>query len=121
MSFSPTGYLKKKSDTGDNKVKRINFKNQSLIAILFIICVGFYLFLSAGNPLLHNHHEEDEHHHDCPACVFSAVASLFDLPDIEPVPAYLFQENYAIILDDHHLSLNFHGESFLGRAPPATF
>jgi len=102
-------------------MKRVNLKNQSLVVISFIICVGFYLFLSVGNPLLHNHHEEDEHHHGCPACEFLSVASLFDMPDIEPVSFFLCRGNHAIILDNQHFSQDLHDQSFLSRAPPTAF
>lgn len=99
-------------------MKRINFQNRSLIVISFIICVGFYLFLSVGNPLLHNHHEENEQHHDCPACEFLSVVSLFDMPDIEPILVFLCQVQHAIIPDDQRFSRDTHGQSFLSRAPP---
>ena len=105
-------------------MKHINIKNESLIAISFIVCVGFYLFLSVGNPLLHNHHEEDEHHHehhhDCPACEFLTVASLFDMPDIEAVSFFLCRGNHASILDNQRFFQDLHDQSFLSRAPPAT-
>ena len=99
----------------------IKNKNRSLFVILFIIFVGVYLFLSVGNPLLHNHHEASEHHHNCPACEFLAVAFLFDVPEVDAISVFLWQTNCVIILENQYFSQESHRQSSPSRAPPTSF
>ena len=106
-------------DISDIKMKYMNFKNRSSLTILFVVCVVFYLFLSIGSPLLHNHDGEERHHKDCPACDFLIQASFFTAPFIELFKPLLYRTNFDIILNKQFFSQDHHGQLFLGRAPPA--